>query len=1465
MKLIFITSFILISNFTINAQTDTRGASHDSYVSDGLPNYNLGSETFLLVSYYTASEFTLIKFPLDSYTQINSAVLRLYVNGKSADDPYRLQVFKIISDWDESTVTWSNRPGFDINDQILKSFSGFGWIEFNVTRFVNDWLEYGDNYGFLLRATAGTKLISLESKEGRNQYAPSLVIEYNLPSTKGDLQTTIFNVNNSTSPIPGANAIAMLYNSNDEMIDAVGTNNDGVAYWEDVEEGSNYYYKVFHEPQNPSTLFGLEYWGKRENITIVAGELMYDSLKRNMPYINEIKIYNNSTNQVISNGESIVAGTELRITSSIINPNFNGSENQTVKSRVVIDRDTSESYDYDFDETSRGKSILKNNSANFSLYYTPTEEGTYYYVGGTSSNISGIYKNTDGWAWDDVFNFNVTPRKQVEILSFDVPTGEMQRDQNVNVKVKIKNTSLNRRSFWVGLSFAEDWVDLEETPGPWPDGWYDIRPKESKLLNPEESTIVEFDFNIPSTLPSGTYRARTAIWNDYNSSLHKMLEPRFKKLDKTSFRLGNYPNPMSPLATQLLDITSKILFDDTPFENMSSRYYENDNGYREKVLLYIKISANAQLLGLPVKVGGAILIDLADLFDITNEGKDEGWVSVWIDGEAGVSVSANSFEIDMGLAYHKFNYGEIALADYRKKIIAEATAQTGFIVFSGLGWNEGLQYPRIKIVSNFDIGIEATATLQELYSVEINKQYFLNALMQADGGNLSELGNSIISYLINNEDNEFIRDKTEDDGNYWVENKEGDWSFDLNCSKSGYSNYFYTSIVNEASELKVIADNGIGDADLYIKYGSRPKLNDYDSISSNLNTNSESIVIENPDIGDWYFMLYAKSAYSGVNLSVRSQNENHPPDKPQLISPEDGFTLTSEGTITFSWSCTDPDGDELNYKIYICDENQNNCEIINTGTDTSIITGEITDRSNGTFSWYAEASDGQYQTNSEVRSFTIDISDYTPTWVTVLPDTTIFVGDKLTFTYVAKGSNPLTFTLATPNPQTLSIVSQDDTSATIEWTPVVTDTAVYILRMFVTDNQAWDTTTAIVRVKVSAVNINGVVSYNNSGELLDAVTVTLSTVGELDRTFVTNANGAYSFTDVSAGEYSISAAKTTQWGGALASDALETQLYVVNPDGGFLATPLQKIAADVVGVGNITSSDALAILNRSVGINDFQIDDWQFETASITVGTQNKTQNLKGICAGDARSDYSPALGLANNRNTIISDEVLSIEKESEFELPILISQSVEVGSYTFKIKFNLEKIEFIEAIKNSGMLACNQKDSIISVAWINAEPVNNLEDTLLVLKFRAKNQFEKSEEISFSMLDGSEITDKNCELIADDILIPRIIIANPVNVKELNSNISTPTEFYLYLNYPNPFNPTTTIKYDLPETGKVTLSVFNSLGQKVETLVNSKQAAGTYEVNFNTSNLSSGIYLYRITVQGSKNFVMTKKMILLR
>ncbi len=98
-------------------------------------------------------------------------------------------------------------------------------------------------------------------------------------------------------------------------------------------------------------------------------------------------------------------------------------------------------------------------------------------------------------------------------------------------------------------------------------------------------------------------------------------------------------------------------------------------------------------------------------------------------------------------------------------------------------------------------------------------------------------------------------------------------------------------------------------------------------------------------------------------------------------------------------------------------------------------------------------------------------------------------------------------------------------------------------------------------------------------------------------------------------------------------------------------------------------------------------------------------------------------------------------------------------------------------------------------------------------------------------------------------------------DVKEV-SNEELPTKFELSQNYPNPFNPSTKINFSVPNSGIVSLKVFNALGQEVATLINENLNAGKYTVDFNADNLSSGIYLYRLTVG---NTVQTRKMILLK
>ncbi|MGE5810921.1 MAG: endo-1,4-beta-xylanase, partial [Ignavibacteria bacterium] len=94
------------------------------------------------------------------------------------------------------------------------------------------------------------------------------------------------------------------------------------------------------------------------------------------------------------------------------------------------------------------------------------------------------------------------------------------------------------------------------------------------------------------------------------------------------------------------------------------------------------------------------------------------------------------------------------------------------------------------------------------------------------------------------------------------------------------------------------------------------------------------------------------------------------------------------------------------------------------------------------------------------------------------------------------------------------------------------------------------------------------------------------------------------------------------------------------------------------------------------------------------------------------------------------------------------------------------------------------------------------------------------------------------------------------------DDNKVLPGKFQLFANYPNPFNPITNIRYDIAATSQVTIKIFDVLGRHIQTLVNEMQSPGQYTVTFNASDLSSGIYFYRIE---AGNFVAVKKLMLMK
>jgi hypothetical protein len=151
----------------------------------------------------------------------------------------------------------------------------------------------------------------------------------------------------------------------------------------------------------------------------------------------------------------------------------------------------------------------------------------------------------------------------------------------------------------------------------------------------------------------------------------------------------------------------------------------------------------------------------------------------------------------------------------------------------------------------------------------------------------------------------------------------------------------------------------------------------------------------------------------------------------------------------------------------------------------------------------------------------------------------------------------------------------------------------------------------------------------------------------------------------------------------------------------------------------------------------------------------------------------------------------------------------------------------------------------------LSSEKIIEISNAVYPVKIRTeKNSLVIKDAITGKVLGSIE---DGKELVITDQAVSKIIVSGSESI---------PTEFSLNQNYPNPFNPSTRISYSLPASSDVTLKIFNSLGEEVATLVNQKQEAGRYELNFNSTGLASGMYLYKIQ---AGSFTQTKKMILMK
>ena len=170
------------------------------------------------------------------------------------------------------------------------------------------------------------------------------------------------------------------------------------------------------------------------------------------------------------------------------------------------------------------------------------------------------------------------------------------------------------------------------------------------------------------------------------------------------------------------------------------------------------------------------------------------------------------------------------------------------------------------------------------------------------------------------------------------------------------------------------------------------------------------------------------------------------------------------------------------------------------------------------------------------------------------------------------------------------------------------------------------------------------------------------------------------------------------------------------------------------------------------------------------------------------------------------------------------------------------------------------------AVAVISSEGISFEIDELLFHSSLINSMIQKPNE-PIGML--FKETKSNCSFLDYDVIRkitflgdPALTVKHPVAPTFVQNPFSHPESFVLKQNFPNPFNPTTVIGYQLPVQSIVTLKIFDILGREVKTLINDRQSAGIHSVTFNANNLPSGVYFYRLH---AGSYSATKKLIILK
>lgn len=397
------------------------------------------------------------------------------------------------------------------------------------------------------------------------------------------------------------------------------------------------------------------------------------------------------------------------------------------------------------------------------------------------------------------------------------------------------------------------------------------------------------------------------------------------------------------------------------------------------------------------------------------------------------------------------------------------------------------------------------------------------------------------------------------------------------------------------------------------------------------------------------------------------------------------------------------------------------------------------------------------------------------------------------------------------------------------------------------------------------VSITGHVKYTASDIALANTKVNLS--GDAQDTLLSNEYGEYQFFDLpSFSNYEISAYRNSGFNAMciLSYDASLVARMAVN----LLPDPLeeQTLAADIDNNGTVQTYDAALIAQYAVGItnaNNARIGGWYFNPADRVynnISNDSTDQNFNAIIVGDVDANWNPSAGLnkiSESEQLISTLEDLEPQSGKNISIPFNSYGDKEIYSFDITVNYDAKAFEYheikqTELSEKFQLFFNNATQGTIKIGGFGIESILDSGTYLeLVFKVIGKKHFESFIEIESYCINAEPAEYAMKTFVIDEDRVEGV-----------------PQEYKLYDNFPNPFNPETTIQYQIPATNYVSLKIFNMLGQPIKELVGEQKKAGMYQAVWEGTNemgkeVPSGIYIYQITIPNKFN--KTKKMLLIK